>query len=151
MNSLVTDSFRDKVACGKLIKTDELYIHEHVDVLRFFLDFSQEIYEAHHLEYNSFTYKAGLLISENNCLLEIEKIIANDSNYFFVCAQYDFIQLNKFLNSIQIRKKQPAYYTVVQFSCLNNKNVYEKKVLEEEYYIILDTLELEKFCSSIIT
>lgn len=111
ISSLVIDSFRDKIACGKIIKTDEMYLHERDDILRKYLDFKHEIYEAHHLDYNIFTYKTGLLISENNCLL--------------------------------------AHYAVVQFSCLNNKNVYEKKVLEKEHYIILDTLELEKIYSSI--
>lgn len=85
----------------------------------------------------------GQFIFTQNYMFQIEKMLVVNSKYYFLCTQFEFIKYNKFLNGIKIQKTAPTNYLVVEFSSLDIKTVYEKQVVDEEFYIILDTLDLK--------
>lgn len=145
MISLVNSSYTDTFTNGKLTKVNDMFPKDYVELLRKYIDWDEDIYETNWLQHNIFNYREGLLIFTQNNLLEIQKIIINNFNYYFVCVQYDIIEYNKFLNSIRIQKRQQICHSVVKFSSLDNKTVYEKQILDGEYYIILDTLDLKNY------
>lgn len=122
-----------------------MFLKDHIDLLRKYIDYNEDIYETKWLMHNIFNYRKGLFIFMRNSMFQIENILVNNFNYYFLCAQFDFVDYDKFLNSIRIQRRQPVHYSVVKFSCLANKTAYENQVLEEKNYIILDNLDLKNY------
>lgn len=143
MMSMSDGNYTDNFISGKLKKVSDVFQSNHADLMREYFDLDKDIYETKSLEYNMFKYREGLFISENNFIFEIQKIIVCDSEYYFVCAQFEFVAIDSFLNSIKIEKRQPSIYAVIKFNSLSNKNVFEKQILNEEYYIVLKTMDLK--------
>lgn len=146
MASTIDDNYRNKFANGKLRKIDDIFLNDHVDLINDHFNRIEELRETKWLEYNVFNYRKGFFIFENSFLYEIEKIVVKDSNFYFVCIQFDYVEFVKFLNSIKIKKSLRTKYAVIEFSSLKNKNVYDKQILDGEYYIILGTLDLKNIC-----
>lgn len=145
MISSVNNSYTDKFKNGELFEVEEIFLKDHMKLLAKNFKCSEKIYETKLLEHNIFDYRVGQFIFTQNCMFQIEKMLVVSSKYYFLCTQFEFIEYNKFLNSIKIQKTAPIQYSVVKFSNLDIKAVYEKQVVEEEFYIILDTLDL-KIC-----
>lgn len=145
MISVVHDNYTDKFINGKTTQLNDAF---QMDLLKEYLDHSDEVYVTKHLRYNIFNYRKGLFVSTKNQIFEIEQIFVIKCNYYFLCTCFDFVEYDKFLNSIKILKRNPIAYEVIEFSCLENKNVFEKKNLNGEYYIILETLDLKNIYSS---
>lgn len=145
MVSVINDSYTDKFTHGKTSKLIDAF---QIDLLRKYSDCEREIYVTKHMRYNVFNYRKGLFLLAKNNIYQIEQIVVGNSDYYFLCSHFDFVQFDTFLNSIKIWKRLPANYDVLKFSCLENKNVFEKKILDGESYIILETLESKQIYSS---
>lgn len=102
MISMIDSSYTDTFANGKLMKMNDLFLEKHTDLLSEYFNFDGEIFETKWMEHNIFTYRGGLFVCTQNCMVQIEKIIVKDSNYFFLCTQFDFVEYVQFLNSIKI-------------------------------------------------
>lgn len=49
-----------------------------------------------------------------------------------------------FLNSIKIKKTESNSFKLIKFDNLHCKVVYEKIILNNEFFVMLDTLKLKK-------
>lgn len=97
--------------------------------------------QAQFFIYNSHKYSNGLMVIENRLISEIKLILSVEQSYFFICEFYELIKFNYLCNSIEIRKcNHENRFQVYDFSKLNNKRCYEKRVLGDEIHIIADTL-----------
>lgn len=103
----------------------------------------QPIQEIKWLDYNIYRYAESFLIINANALVQIEKVLLNSPEYFFVCRQLKITKYESFLNSIKIEEIIPPVYSVIKLSSMHNKCVYEKTVLDGISYVILDTLDLK--------
>lgn len=141
MISGVEKSYTNEFARGKLMKFTGVFLEDHAELLRLHFNDVEDLFETSWLEHNIFTYRKGLFVSENKVIREIVKIVLSESEFYLICIQFDFNEVDEFLNSIKITKSRPEKYTVIKFNDLKNKKTYEKKNLGEETYIILDTLD----------
>lgn len=104
---------------------------------------SDNILETPFLKYNIFDYRKGILIFSEKSLFEINRVLVLGSDYYFACVQYEFIEYDSFLNSIEIRECDPSVMSLKKFSSMKNRTVFEIKKLNSKLYIILDTLDLK--------
>lgn len=104
---------------------------------------SDNILETPFLKYNIFEYRKGILIFSEKSLFEINRVFVLGSDYYFACVQYEFIEYDSFLNSIEIRECDPSVMSLKKFSSMKNRTVFEIKKLNSKLYIILDTLDLK--------
>lgn len=148
MISMVDSSYTDKFENGKLIEVSAEFLGDHYELLTKYFNCGDQIYETKWLEHNIFNYRQGLFVFDKDELFQIDKIIIKGSNFYFFCTRFEFVEFEQFINAIKIRKCYPIFYCILKLSSLDNMNVYEKQVLDEEYYIILDTLELRNYFPS---
>lgn len=141
MISSVERSYTNEFANGKMMKFT--IPEDHADLLRLHFNNVEDLFETSWLEHNISSYRKGLFVSDNNIIHEIAKIVLSDSEFYLICIQFDFIELDEFLNSIKIMKSRPENYTVIKFNDLKNKKTYGKKNLGGEHYIFLDTLDFK--------
>lgn len=122
---------------------NETFKLENKDLLEQHFNAGENINEMKKLKYNGIQYCQGLFVHSNNSMYKILKILDAQSNIFFFCSQFDFVSYDDFLNSIKISQSEPNMFNILSFENLNNKEVYESCILNEEFYIILDTLALK--------
>lgn len=91
---------------------------------------------------NSNHYFKTLFLIYSNSLYEIDEIIYFKDNFYFVCTKYDIIEHNVFLNSIKVKKILPNVQNVFKHSELKCKKSFERKHIDADIYIILDSMEL---------
>lgn len=87
-------------------------------------------------------YKQGLFIYDEGKFHEIQHILKNGGIFEFICIQFEVLLYNDFLNSFEIFKSVGPIYTQIEFSSLEQKNVYEKRNLNGHSYIICDSISL---------
>lgn len=142
--SIKENTYTDHYEHAKIMKsinTDFLSFHK--DIIQKALKNNEEIFEIKWINYNSFRYAKGLFVQFTDGLYQIEKVLLNENEYYFFCVRFCVLEYSNFLNSIKIKKFEPNLFKMIKFSSLENKTVFEAKVLNEENYIILETLDLK--------
>lgn len=141
--SEVTDSFEENIVEGKSKNLPESFFEIHTNL---FLENSINIEyvtcQINFLKYCSYHYKQDLFVFYHEKFHEIQNIFKMNEHYYFMCIQFDIILFDDFLNSFQIEKTLNTNYTLIEFSKLSHKNVYEKKTLDNSIYIMCDSLTL---------
>lgn len=122
----------------KLTNIHDLHLQATINVSE-----SDLIYSVKWFQYNSFKFRPGLLILHEDLLLEIEKLIIVNEEYYILGFQYDKINFDNFLNSLKIRKTEPERYLFIKFDSLQKKLLYEKKKLNDDLYVTVNTLDLK--------
>lgn len=140
--------YTDKFEHSKVMKfIDNDFLNHHKDIIQIAFNINnentKEIFELKWMVHNSFRYSQGLFIQFNDSLYRIEKVLFMDNAYYFFCLRCCVIQYCRFLNSIKIEIFKPDLFKIIEFNALVNKNVYETKILNNEHFIILDTLDLK--------
>lgn len=93
------------------------------------------------VEVNSVKYKAGYLVAHASHFSEINRVIMLENQVWFLCnSQYTIKRYDVFLNSFLMEKKEKNH--MVCFSEMKNFQVYEKKYLRCETYLVVENLEL---------
>lgn len=133
-------SYNDKIEHGLIIplQTDEML--QHWLKLKFG---EKELASTKFIKINSYQYREGLVILIDRCLYEIRKILYVENEFHFACNQLDVLELNEFFNSFQV-KLNNINRKVIAFKCLIFMKTYEKKFIQQDEYIIADTLELRR-------
>lgn len=112
-----------------------------ITIQNYFGNNVDELNQAQFFIYNSHKYANGIMIIENRLISEIKLILKLQQSYFFICESYELIKFNYSCNSIEIKKCNHEHrFQVHDFIKLNNKNCYEKRILDDKIYIIADTL-----------
>lgn len=137
------NTYNDFISNGKKIQLEDSLQIKHANLIETITG-DDKIWKVKWLQYNNYRYKESLLISCNNFIFEIYKIIAVHQNYYFLCLRFDFKELDKFTNCVKIKKTEPITYEIIKFNELINKRPYEKKMVDNETYVLADTLDLIK-------
>lgn len=143
-------SYADEISISKKtysIFHDQIYeIYQQILYEHFTEKDISDIIMVNSVKLNSFKYKRGYLISHASNFSEINHIIMLEKKIWFLCNnEYGIEQYDTFLNSFMLRKNERVH--LVSFSDMKNMQVYEKKFLKCETYVIVDNLELyHMFC-----
>lgn len=105
---------------------------------------NENLFELKWFSYFEFKYKCGLFIFVDNILCEITRILNQAKDFYFIIKEFKVVSFSKCLNSANIEPKNPSIERIVQFSELEHKQVYEKKTVNNCYYIIIDSLETQR-------
>lgn len=141
----VDNIYTDHVEHGKRTKKLDLkFFDDWKDIFQTQNIFTfDNILETPFLKYNIYDYRKGMLIFSENSLFEIYRVLVLESDHYFACVKYEFIEHDSFLNSIEIKKCEPHVMSLKKFSSLENKSVFEIKKINNKLYIILTTLSLK--------
>lgn len=105
------------------------------------IDFD-EFFMLPFLNFNSYTYRSGLLLIENFLVYNILFVFKSHNNkYHFLCELYETKVFNHSLNSIEIQPdtQQLAY---LNHSDLSNLQTFSKIICNEKIYIIAENLSV---------
>lgn len=97
-------------------------------------------------KYNSFDYSKGIMIISNGNLFEIDEVLTKDNKLFFFCCPYNVKQFDSFYNSVEIERKSDKIsdFVVIEHRNLKNPKSYERKLSENKFFLICDTLQLKE-------
>lgn len=147
--SEVTDSFTENIVAGMSNNLPRSFFYTHTN---FFAENSIDIecvkQEIHSLKYCNYHYKQKLFIADNGKFHEIIHILMINGHYYLMCKQFDVLLFDEFLNSFKIETAPETIYSLIKFSELKHKNVYEKKMLDDFAYIMSDSLLLMNIFST---
>lgn len=136
-----TDSYQDHYSHGLKTKLECDFIDFHKDILVGHLNLDADLFEVKWFTYFDFKYKSCLFVVYDGTLCEITRIIMDENDFFLVVKEYHINSFVKSLNSIKIQQKNPPTFKTIKFNDLKNQNAYEKKSLNNENYMFIDTLE----------
>lgn len=94
-------------------------------------------------KYNSIVYRPGLFIMHSKILYEIKHIVENNNDYLFLCLRHDILCFDSSLNSIKIKLAENVNgFELIYFSMLEHQETFQKHTINENSYIIADTLNV---------
>lgn len=93
------------------------------------------------LQINSHYYEPGLILKYID-FFEILCILRNNEEFYFICSKYEYSEYDAFLNSIIIEKNTPEHLFLLEYSKLNCKKSFEKKVMDDKILLIVDCLDI---------
>lgn len=141
--SYITDSYKDKFNFGKTYTLSNTFLesHKHL-IIQNEIDMRSVRQGIIFLKYCDFYYKKGLFIFVHDKFHEVKHILKIENQFHFVCVQYNVLLFDEFLNSFKIEISPESINSLIEFSNLKHKNVYERKTLNDSLYIICDSLSL---------
>lgn len=95
------------------------------------------------IKLNNYQYREGLVVLFDQSLYEIRKILCVNNEFHFFCNQLDILGFDEFLNSFQV-KRNNNQRKIVALKSLKHMKSHEKKCINQNEYIIADTLELRR-------
>lgn len=97
--------------------------------------------------FNCFEYRNGSIIISNDNVYEIVQVLSNEDQILLFCCPYIVKRYCSFLNSIEIERTADSVsdYIVIDLKNLKNPRSYERKICENKFYIICDTLDFKNF------
>lgn len=136
--------------CDEIIISKKTYSVFHNQIYEAY----QEIFDQHFtesdicdmelvnsVEVNSFRYRAGYLIPHACNFSEINHIISLKNKIWFLCNHHYSIQkYDSFLNSFLLQKNEGTH--LVSLLEMKSMQVYEKKYLKCDTYLVVENLEL---------
>lgn len=69
-------------------------------------------------------------------------MVVNDEHYI-LCFCWGVDGFDTFLNSFKLKKVDPKQFAFIKFNSLQKKILYEKKKLNDDFYLIADTLDVD--------
>lgn len=144
------DAFKDNFSFGLKTPVPNDFIESHKLLLSVHFNMESPLMEVKWIKYNNWGYRRGLFMFVNKVLFEIVRILFKQNSAVFLMKPFRIISFQKNLNAVKIKEKNPIHLKVVEFDQIEHKQAYEKKVLNEDLYIIVDTLETRR-CMNIET
>lgn len=137
--SFMKSMYNEVITHGVMRALDFQIQHRFSDILN---DFSTcEIFSTKWLKINSHYYAPGLILKDVG-FFEILFIIRNDDKFYFICSKYRNMGYDAFLNSMIIEKYSSDDHFLLEHSKLKCKKSFEKKVLGDASFLIVDCLDL---------
>lgn len=140
----VVDSYEDHHSNGLKTSLPQDYIDTHCSLLIDYFELESEIHEFKWVKYNEWKYKKGLSVFFDKVLCEINRILLKENRFLFIVKKFQVLSFFNCLNSVQIKELYPNVFLTVEFSQLEHQKVYEKKILNGKFYLIIDTLETQR-------
>lgn len=135
--SVCTETYKDSIEHGISSNVPG----EFFDMYDFDKPLRQSIFEIKWLKLNDWTYRPGLFIIDSGVLCEIINIFQCVTDFIFLVRDFECSKYFTNLNSLKIQLKFPYNCRALYLKTLKNAQVYEKKVYNGEFYIIVDTLD----------
>lgn len=99
------------------------------------------------LMYNNSIFKPNLFLFLRYTFKRIDYVICCHDNkniiFGFLCTNFNIVGTDTDLNSLEIKKEDDSMCELVLFNDLTIKKSYDAKYLDQKYFIIADTLELQ--------
>lgn len=89
---------------------------------------------------NTYIYRKGLFVIHNQKFVQIEDLFIYNNEKCIVGTEWDCIEFDDFLNSLQIAKSELDEIVFIKFKELKQKQLFEIKSIDHKYFIIADTL-----------
>lgn len=141
--SSIKPKYKNDVKYGKTRTFDKNNSENYISLLSDkFNNSTDKLETTKWLQINSFRYHETLFVIHSNNLFEIKKMFFVREKFFFVCSRYEISEYDSFLNSVKVKEFLPINYILIDQSTLRSQTSYERKYLNHDQYIIMDTLEL---------
>lgn len=107
---------------------------------------ADSIRETSRLVVNQHVYSADMLFIYDLCVYQIQKVLLKTpTNEVFLCGKkFEIVGLDKFLNALQIRPKEPTIQILVNLDLLSNKKTFDIQCVDDDQFIISATIDLCK-------
>lgn len=138
--SVITNSYTEKISEGESKNLPEILLNTFSNRFPEIMILNSTKQEVNFLKYCNHHYKKGLFIFNHKKFQEIQHILKIEDKFYLMCVQFDVLLYSDFLNSFKIELSTDPIYTMIEFSTLEHKTVYEKKKLDDSIYIMCDTL-----------
>lgn len=145
-NEYQTDTLERSKINQKFIKYSRYA--EFKDVVSAYVTCDHEKLEVlHFAKFNCFEYREGLMIMSNHKLFEIEIVLSNDEQIWFLCQPYNVKRFDSFHNSIEVERASISVseFSLFELTELKNPKSYERKISKGVSFIICDTLDFKCF------
>lgn len=139
-----SDSYTDIKTSGTKTPVLDVFIENNRDVLLEHFNLENILLEVKWFKYFDYNYRNDLFVFHNKKLYEIEKILVNENDFQFFLKEFRILSFIKCLNSVKVKQSITHECQVIRFKDLEHKQVYEKKVLNGEFYIIVESLETKR-------
>lgn len=97
--------------------------------------------------FNSFHYRAGLMIIIDSAIYEIVYVFLLHDEVLIFCRPFRVVKFESFYNSFEILcDDESEQFKLVNPMKLNNMKTYEKKIVQDKMYIFSDTLTVRRAC-----
>lgn len=98
------------------------------------------------VKFNAFEFRNGLMIISNNTVYEIDQILSCFDRIILLCHSYNVNKYCSFHNSIEIEPKSvaDANFEIFELNHIQNPRTYERKVSENKFFIICDSLDFKE-------
>lgn len=95
------------------------------------------------LNFNSFSYKKGLVIIENGVVYDILFVLKSNNDYYFLCELYETALVDRSLNSIQVQPYSPEQQLAyLKHNDLSNLQSFSKITCGGKIYVIAENLSV---------
>lgn len=78
-------------------------------------------------------------------LMQIKKILLISNKCLFLCLQHELLEYVPFFNSYRITLKLPPKTDLIKFEELHFPKPYERKLVNNDQFILAETLEIKKY------
>lgn len=128
---------------GKLKKLQKTCIQQHETTLSNSFKKIDCISATIWLQVNNNYYREGFILKDNeNKFCEIDKILFENGFFFFLCHEYELLECDWFLHSIEIKETVPLKYQILEEKSLRIKKSFTKKAAGGKSYIFADCLDV---------
>lgn len=134
--------YQYEVQHSKLMNINN-YIEMYENVLLETFATVERISETKWLRINNNYYRKGLLLKNNiSSFCEIEKILCESGDFYFLCYEYELADFDSFLYSAEVHERMPRRHTIIKEKNLLVKKSFAKKIINCKSYIIADCLHI---------
>lgn len=141
----ITNSFEDDITHGILFDINNAADKEKNMVLDHFRNVDN-IKITKWVLYHSYKFQNNVYIIHDSKIFEIILVFLADHDFYFLGIEYEFLQLHKFSNSLEIQRTNPEKYNFISLKKLSNPRPFEAHKVNKNIFVKASTLEFKKIC-----
>lgn len=135
------NTFEEEIFHGVPFPIKEMTSQKKNAIINYFQG-NNDVHEVKWVQYHSSRFNKELTILHDSDIYEISNIFYENKKIFFHCIRYDIVQLNVFLNSLELQISEPVEYKIISFDELSVKKSFQSRTIENVKYLKANTLEL---------
>lgn len=134
------NTYVNQLKHGKKIPFDvKMNNTEHTLISNYF-SCQDNLYILNWFSLNNYVYRNNLFICFDKKFCEIRNLYMFNDEEYIAYSPWNVVELNEFLNSVQIKKPELSTKSIIRFADLKQKRLFECKTIDQKYFIIADTL-----------
>lgn len=139
--SLSGFNYADKITHGSKRLLTEEDCNDNADLQRILIA-NVPVFEIDYFCCNNYKYKKNFFLVNEKQLFQINRVFVIENKSFLLCTRYEYVEYVAFFNSYKIKRVFPLENKIIPFDSLTNQRPYECKNVQNESFIIADTLEI---------